>query len=907
MMHQPAAISTSRPFLPLLLVLFIGSGCAALIYEIVWLQLLQLVIGSTAISLGVLLGTFMGGMCLGSLLLPRLISSRWHPLRVYAALETGIGVMGIAILFGMPYVEALYTLHGGPGLLLRGMVAGVCLLPPTLLMGATLPAIARWVETTPQGVSWLGFFYGGNIAGAVFGCLLAGFYLLRVFDMAVATYAACALNVTVASLALMLSLVARHPLNRTDDGNGPAPVPVPNESEFSGTDRDTGTEDRRVRGSWAVYFTIALSGMAALGAEVIWTRLMSLMLGGTVYTFSIILAVFLIGLGIGSSLGAWLARQTVSPRLALGACQLLLTLAIAWTAWMVCKSLPYWPINPGLARSPWDGFYLDMVRCLWAVLPPACLWGASFPLALAAVARRGQDPGRLVGGVYAANTLGAIVGALAFSMVVVPWIGTLGAQRLLIGLSLMAGLSALVTHLVVALPDLLADLREAAMGSTARLLRWVACVAALPLAAMVSIGLAVSLTPIPWGTVAYGRFMPAWGDSLVPEMKEEADVPQLSGTPKFYCTYVGEGMNVSVAVTKSTAGVRSFHGAGKVQASNDPHDMRLQRLLGHLPALLHKKPEAVLVVACGAGVTAGTFVLHPDVKRIVICDIEPLVPKTVTPMFNKENYHVVDGISEKNPITVNGKQVEVVYDDGRHFLRTTKEKFDIITSDPIDPWVKGCAALNTVEYYQMCKEHLNPGGMVSLWIPFYESNLDTAKSVIATFFKVFPDGIIWSNDSAGQYGARLGYDAVLFGEAEPAPIDVDALQRRLDRPDHKRVKESLEEVGFGSVKMESGGVLGWRGTAIDMLVTFAGQGSQMEEWSADAQINTDRNLRLQYLAGMWLNRFDANEILYSILKHYSFPNRTFVGSPERVATLKEALKEEGRLPAKRGGASPAAK
>ena len=171
---------------------------------------------------------------------------------------------------------------------------------------------------------------------------------------------------------------------------------------------------------------------------------------------------------------------------------------------------------------------------------------------------------------------------------------------------------------------------------------------------------------------------------------------------------------VSVAVTMTRQGVRSFHGAGKVQASTLNADMQLQRLLGHLPALVHKKPESVLVVACGAGITAGSFVLHSDVKRIVICDIEPLVPTIVAPMFGTENYHVVDGIARENPHMVDGKQVEVVYDDGRHFLRTTHEKFDIITSDPIDPWIKGCAALNTVEYYRMCRDHLNPGGSVSL-------------------------------------------------------------------------------------------------------------------------------------------------------------------------------------------------
>ncbi len=295
-------------------------------------------------------------------------------------------------------------------------------------------------------------------------------------------------------------------------------------------------------------------------------------------------------------------------------------------------------------------------------------------------------------------------------------------------------------------------------------------------------------------------------------------------------------------------GVRSFHGAGKIQASTLPADMRLQRMLGHIPALVHKKPESVLVVACGAGITAGTFVLHPDVKRIVICDIEPLVPTIVTPMFGKENYHVVDGIARENPHTVNGKQVEVVYDDGRHFLRTTQEKFDIITSDPIDPWVKGCAALNTVEYYQMCRDHLNPGGSVCLWIPLYESNLETTKSVIATFFQVFPHGILWSNEREGY-----GYDAVLFGQVEPTVIDVDELQRRLDRPDHQLVKQSLREVGFGEIKTVRTGEVVVREEGIDLLATYSGQAPLLKEWSRGAQINTDRNLRLQYLAGMWLN------------------------------------------------------
>ena len=156
----------------ILLLLFAGTGCAALIYEIVWLQLLEFVIGSSAVSIAALLGTFMGGMCLGSLLLPRLVSARHHPLRVYAALELVAAFFGIAVLYGLPWIQ-----HGGP--ILRGLVCSLCLLPPTLPMGATLPALSRFVKTDAR---WWGFFYGANIAGGVAGCLLAGFWLLRVFD-----------------------------------------------------------------------------------------------------------------------------------------------------------------------------------------------------------------------------------------------------------------------------------------------------------------------------------------------------------------------------------------------------------------------------------------------------------------------------------------------------------------------------------------------------------------------------------------------------------------------------------------------------------------------------------------------------------------------------------------------------
>ena len=400
-----------------MLLLSFGSGVAALIYEIVWFQLLELVIGSTAVSLGVLLATFMGGTCLGSLMLPRLVWARRHPLRAYAAIEMGIGVLGIVVWLVMPLMGGVYTAWSGYGLrgfLLRGAVAAVCLLPPTMLMGATLPALARRAEA--------GFLYGANIAGAVFGCLLAGFYLLREYDMATATYVAAAVNVAVAVVALAL------------DGE-----PRPDGQGWKTSANSSSADSSPARKSGVLYAAIALSGLCALAAEAIWTRMLGLLLGASVYTLSIILAVFLSGLGVGSGAGALLCRMVTRPRLALGWCQLLAAGAIAWTAYSLAASLPYWPINPSISSNIWFNFQLDLDRAFWALLPPTLLWGASFPLALAA-ASRGQDPAKLFAGVYSANTLGAIVGALGASLLLVAWVGSQHAEQVLIAVSTTAGL-----------------------------------------------------------------------------------------------------------------------------------------------------------------------------------------------------------------------------------------------------------------------------------------------------------------------------------------------------------------------------------------------------------------------------------------------------------------------------------
>jgi len=803
----PSSQRAAARHFPLLLLLFSGSGCAALIYEVIWYQLLQLAIGSTAVSMGVLLATFMGGLCIGSLGLPRLDLKGRHPLRIYAAIEIGIAAFGLLVLAILPLVNRVYfaaASDGLTGMLLRGMVAAVCMLVPTILMGASLPAIARWIQSTPRGVSQWGLLYGGNTVGAVAGCLLAGFYLLRIYDTHVATYAAAAINVLVAVASLMLA-------SRTD-----AEVAAPDEPAL---------DSNSIGIDWSVHVTIALSGACALGAEVVWTRLMGMLLGATVYVFAIILAVFLIGLAIGSGVASVMLRS-LSARAALGWAQVLAALGIAWTAYMIADSLPYWPIDVMLSKDPWLLFQLDMARCLWAILPATILWGASFPLALAAASSRGGESGRVVGGIYAANTLGAIVGALAVSLILVPWIGTQNTQRVLLIVSALSALVVLIPY---------------ARGARAH-----ATLLLLPVAMAAAGLLAWRLDKVPGALIAYGRQMPRFASNSE-------------------IIYTVEGRNSSVAIGRWSDGSLEIDVNGHIEATTLPFDMKLQRMVGHLPALLHPNPKSVLGIGFGAGVSAGTFTRYPGIESITICEIEPVIPPTSTRFFAPQNYEVY-----KNPKT------HVIFDDARHYLMTTKNKFDVIASDPLDVFVKGTAALYSKEYFEAVKSHLNPGGMFTLYVPLYESDIKTVQSELATFFDAFPHSTIWANTRDGS-----GYDMVFMGHVEPAVINLDEVEARLAQTGYAPVRDSLRDIGVN--------------TAEDLFSTYAGRNADLGYWVAGAEINRDKDLRLQYLAGWGINSNLQDVIYRSMLEYRRKPTGLLTGSKEKVEALMQDIERTGKF------------
>ena len=741
----------------------------------------------------------MGGMCLGSLMLPRFASARRNALRVYALIELGIGALGILVLHLVPLAGGVYSAWSGYGLkgfLLRGAVAAACLLPPTLLMGATLPVLARQTNTRDQSVAWIGWFYSANIAGAVLGCLLSGFYLLRMYDVEVATYVAIAINLSMAGIAFAFARTTPH---ESDD----------RVSAVTGKSAAT------------VYIAISLSGLCALAAEAIWTRMLGLLFGASVYALSIIVAVFLVGLGIGSGIGALLCRIVVSPRTALGWCQVLAACAIAWTAYNLGAALPYWPINPLISSNIWFNFELDLARAFWALLPPTLLWGASFPLALAAAAAsRGQDAARLMARVYAANTFGAIVGALGASLLLVAWVGSQRTEQLLVALSIVAGLLLLVPS-----KPRWADL---AWGGFAGILAGF---------------LFFTVPPIARVLIAYGRYAATW-------------------VGKGDIVYAAEGINSSVAISSFPNGVLTFHVAGKIQASNVPRDMRLQRMLGHLTTLTRATPRSVLVIGCGAGITAGAVSIDPRVERETIVEMEPLVPQAASVYFSASNFGVV-----RNP------KVQVRIDDGRHYLITSKERFDGITVDPLDPWVKGAANLYTKEFLEVMKQHLSRGGVITLYIQLFETDLEAVKSSVATFFEVFPNGTIWGNPYQGQ-----GHDMVLLGQVEPLRIDLDEMEQRIGYRGGSKMAQSLAEIGINS--------------PVDLFARYAGRRSDLTEWLRNVPLNRDRNLRMQYLAGLGLNLDDAAAIYAGLLAYRRFPEDLFVSAEGRVDSLREAIRRQ---------------
>ena len=550
--------------------------------------------------------------------------------------------------------------------------------------------------------------------------------------------------------------------------------------------------------------------MTALGAQVLWTRLLTLLFGATVYAFSIILAVFLGGLGIGAVIAARLIARGSSPVRALAACQVALVPALLLSATVLAKVLPYSAPDPATPVGTLHLFHL--LHALEVMLPAAILWGMSFPFALAAVEH--DDPGHATGRVYAANTVGSIAGSLATGFWAIPSLGTHVSAQLLIAIAAVSG-AAIMPLLVRPWLQPHGPQRGAALLT---LSLGAACAALAPGVS----GVFLAHGRATWSIDTRDRY-----------------------------PYISEGAASTVAVHIAPDGTQHFHVAGRVEASTNQADMRLQRLLGHLSALAHPRPKRVLVVGLGAGVTAGALAIHPEVERLVICEIEPRVAGAAR-LFARENYHVLDD-----------PRVEVVYDDARHYLATTTERFDVITSDPIHPWVRGNSVLFSREYYDIVKARLAPEGIATQWVPLYDTSEEAIRIQLRTFLAAFPNGSVWNSSAAGR-----GYDVVLLGRTTGKPLDVESIAQRMAT---ERIGDSLRYVGVQNV--------------LDLFATYGAAASDMQSFVANAPQNRDFSLKLEYISGLSINQQNADTIYAHMVSQRTVPADMFSAPAATIAKL----------------------
>ncbi len=689
-MRSTASGAASPRLLPLLALFFL-SGAAALVYEVVWTRQLGLVLGVGAEAVSTVLATFMAGLALGSALAPRLMRGR-HPLAFYAVAEAAVAVLGAASPFligALPDVFVPLARTFGEGPLLgaaRAALAGAVLLPATILMGATLPALAQWASLrgTRLGAS-IGLLYGVNTLGAVAGTLGAAFFLVELLGRRGTILAAAAVNLGVALLA---GALARRASAETGPESftsppGPASASRPAVHQFGAS-----VFGARVRSS--AILAGALAGATALASESLWTRYLVYSVGdNSAYAFAEMLAMTLLGIGAGSALAAPFLDRMERPLAVLG--RLLGLAAIACVASVSVLEAPGRYAGLGDwqgASAPWSTFVTHgLLASARVVLVPAMLFGAAFAVVARVAATDARGAGRGVGRALAANTMGAIAGALA------------GGFLLLPGLGLAKGMIA-----------------AALLALGASVVAW----RAEP-ATRRSMPLLVGLLAL---------FAAACGFAL---SREDAAVRALlQGSPRDRLVFYADGAVSSVGVVEDArTGHRTLFVDGDGQAGDGPEMMLHLRLLGHLPALLHEDPRSALVIGLGAGITVGALASHP-LETLQVCELSP----TILRMHREGWFEAGSGGVLSDP------RLRVVVADGRNHLLASDRLWDVITTDPIDPDDAGVSNLYAREFYELVAARLAPGGVACQWIT-QSYGPEVTRSLIEAFRGVFADCVLF--------------------------------------------------------------------------------------------------------------------------------------------------------------------
>lgn len=783
--------------MPIAYLLFLISGAAGLVYEVVWLRQLMLVFGSTLYATSAILSTFMGGLALGAYAGGRWIDRRAHrPLAVYGVLELVLGAYALAVpglLRGLsPLYKAIWDAGASESFVLLGLVkfAGIALVlvPATALMGATLPVLSRYVHTEGARLGGtVGALYAVNTFGAVGGTALAGFVLLPSIGMAATTWTVAATNFALGITAIAVDRRRRHA--------AAAEPPAPATSSLGPPASSRPSSDERL-----AIIAFAISGFAAMVLEVAWTRGLSLTVGSSVYAFSSMLIVFLSGLASGSAATSFLLRrrpQTPGTPLLVA----LLTgagILSAGTGWTI-QQMPrlfgeiYFRFSPD--PSAWLG--IQFALAMLVMFPPTLLIGGIFPVVLQIHARGSGAVGGTVGRVYAANTAGTILGAALAGFLLVPW---LGLRDTLIGTSMLQVL------LAAALAG-----ASTGLGKAARY-------GGVTVAIVALVGMAV--------------LSPAWDVQLMNSgvYMNVQDVSRKEGWKGFMQRvrennepiYVKDGHTATVMVARQPASGNMYLAVnGKTDASSR-EDLETQIAVGHLPVLLHPAPRDVLLVGLASGITAGSVATHP-VASLRIVEVEAAM-RDAARLFSEHNGSVLDD-----------PRVTLSINDARNEIQFNAATYDVIISEPSNPWLTVASNLFTEDFFRIAERRLRPGGIFAQWIQAYCLHPRDLSSVIAAFRTAFPHVLV--------FDTMDGTDLLLMGSEEPLRLD---LSRLGDRMSELRVRIDLGRIGIRSPE--------------DWLVLLRAGDAGVDAAIRGARRNTDDNGQVEFSApkALYAETHDAN-------------------------------------------------
>lgn len=777
----------SRIRLRLLLAVFFFffiSGACGLLYQVVWTRKLVLLFGTTSYALSTVLSVFFLGLGLGSLWGGRLADRTHRPLYLYGIIEVVIGLWALVFILFIGAGEALVVdvlRWAGPsralGISMRGLMAGIFLIVPVTLMGATLPLLARFITATgPILGSRIGALYSVNTLGAVSGCALTGFVLIAQLGYTRTTLVGAALNIGVGVLAVAMSKKSEA---------GPAAAGVL--AHLRALEADSKLPALPSYAGPMIMGAFALSGFCFLAFEVLWTRLLMIVFLGTTYAFTTMLTTVLAGIVVGSAVAAALVDRT-RQRIALFGFVQMLTAAACVAMLSVVPQLPEMLRETQLEVGySWKGtVYAKFSLSFITLFLPTFLFGMSFPLALKAFTENRGRVGRAVGRLYGANTLGGVLGALVGGYLLIPMFGT--HQGILV-LSILVGASGLA--LVLASPG--SSMRRrglmAALGSGVfAFFFW--------------------LAP-PDVSLALNR-------SFLPEDHE--------------LLYYSEGVEGTVVVSspaEAIGGSDRVLWINAVQATASiEKGVKMNRFQGFLPFLFDREPSNALFMCFGSGITAGTLALSP-LDRIDAVELSGDV-LAAAPFFGTDNFNVLES-----------PRVNTIVDDGRNFLLTTPNLYDLITFEPMPLALAGVSTFYTKEYYELCRSRLAPGGLISQWIPLHNGlTLDLLQDLFKTFVDTFPESSAWF----------INADMFLIGSNEPLRIDYALVEKRLAGNDVLR--EGLAEVYLNDVP--------------ELMAAFFMGKEQLQRFTEGARTMTDDRPWAEFIAPQLIYESNVAEILEAL-------------------------------------------